>query len=313
MSSSKKGEAQLVEKQTNTIIRQFAEYVVFFVCFCLFFASPMLAVEKSYQIKILIEFCLAHFEIPIVLIGLYLVLVFAIPSTISGKGFNLRHMWAYWNLFLSFFSIIGVSRTVPTLIGAVQTHGLQYSMCHPAQEWFLGPAPNAAGFWVALFIFSKVPELIDTVFLVLQKKPVIFLHWFHHVTVLFYCWYAFANWTSAGLWFAAMNYSVHSMMYFYYFLSISGYRRLTKPVAPLVTVIQITQMAVGSAVTIATTIYKYQGVPCGVTVTTCYLGCAMYLSYLVLFAILFYNLYLNPEGKHARKPNKVAADKQKSS
>ena len=39
------------------------------------------------------------------------------------------------------------------------------------------------GLWVGLFIFSKIPELLDTVFLVLQKKRVIFLHWFHHVTV----------------------------------------------------------------------------------------------------------------------------------
>ena len=31
-------------------------------------------------------------------------------------------------------------------------------------------------------LISKIPELVDTAFLVIQKKPVIFLHWFHHVT-----------------------------------------------------------------------------------------------------------------------------------
>ena len=37
---------------------------------------------------------------------------------------------------------------------------------------------------VDLVISSQIPELLDTVFLVLQKKRVIFLHWFHHVTVM---------------------------------------------------------------------------------------------------------------------------------
>lgn len=59
---------------------------------------------------------------------------------------------------------------------------------------------------------------VDTVFLVLRKREVIFLHWFHHVTVLLYCWHAYHHSVAAGLWFATMNYSVHSIMYLYYFM-----------------------------------------------------------------------------------------------
>ncbi len=44
----------------------------------------------------------------------------------------------------------------------------------------------------------KIPELIDTVFIVLRKKPLIFLHWYHHVTVVLYCWHSFAQRSSAG-------------------------------------------------------------------------------------------------------------------
>ena len=155
-------------------------------------------------------------------------IVFYVPEYIK-TGLPLRRLWAYWNLLLSVFSIMGAYRTVPYLASHILEHGFTYTTCHDSQKWFLRhDEPNPCGFWVTLFIYSKIPELVDTVFLVFQKKPVIFLHWFHHVTVLLYCWHAFSNWTASGLWFVAMNFSVHSIMYFYYFLAISGYKGLSK-------------------------------------------------------------------------------------
>ena len=228
-------------------------------------------------------------------------IVFYIPDYIK-KGFPLRTLWAYWNLLLSVFSIMGAYRTVPYLISHLLENGFTYTTCHDSQKWFLRhDEPNPCGFWVTLFIYSKIPELVDTVFLVLQKKPVIFLHWFHHVTVLLYCWHAFANWTASGLWFVSMNFSVHSIMYFYYFLSISGYKALSKPMAPLITTIQLAQMIVGTLVMLNVRRTIKSGAECFVINSNYKLGLAMYLSYFCLFAVLFYNLYLKEGGKHAKK------------
>ena len=36
---------------------------------------------------------------------------------------------------------------------------------------------------------------------------------YHHITVLLFCWHSYATESSTGLYFVAMNYSVHAIMY----------------------------------------------------------------------------------------------------
>ena len=104
--------------------------------------------------------------------------------------------------------------------------------------------------------------------------------------------------------FVSMNFTVHSIMYFYYFLAIAGYKSLAKPMAPLITTIQLVQMIVGSIVMINVWSVKKDGGECFVIPANYKLGLAMYLSYFCLFAVLFYNLYLKEGGKHAKKAKK---------
>ena len=106
------------------------------------------------------------------------------------------------------------------------------------------------GFFVALFIYSKLAELFDTLWLLLRKSPVILLHWYHHVTVLLYCWHSYSMRIGSGLWFASMNYTVHSIMYFYFGLTQCGPkgRRIAKKFSIAVTLLQLAQMVMGIAV-----------------------------------------------------------------
>jgi elongation of very long chain fatty acids protein 6 len=97
---------------------------------------------------------------------------------------------ALWNLLLATFSFVGAVRTMPFLLNTIYRRGVYHSVCSPPLTHY-GEGPVAL--WVTLFIFSKVPELIDTVFIVLRKKPLIFLHWYHHITVLLFCWHAFGT------------------------------------------------------------------------------------------------------------------------
>jgi len=201
------------------------------------------------------------------------------------EPFGLQRSLAAWNLFLSVFSFIGAIRTAPFLLNSIVHRGFYHSVCAPAVPHY-GHGPE--GFWVTIFILSKVPELLDTLFIVLRKKPLIFLHWYHHITVLLFCWHAYATLSSSGLYFVAMNYSVHAIMYFYYFLTAIGYRPKW---ALLVTVMQLSQMVFGVIVCIASIYYMRSGAKCYVDPDNLKWAVIMYSSYFALFLKFFLERY----------------------
>lgn len=151
-----------------------------------------------------------------------------------------------------------------------------------------------------MFALSKVPELGDTVFIILRKQPLIFLHWYHHITVLLYTWYAYKEYTSSARWFVVMNYCVHSLMYTYFALRAMG-KRPPKVSAMMVTSLQIIQMIVGSLVNIWSLQYINAGQPCKVSHLNIKLSLLMYLSYFALFLRFFIKAYIQSEASKKEK------------
>jgi len=217
-----------------------------------------------------------------VVVALYLVSLWGgIEYMKSRKPFDLRGPLALWNLVLAVFSFIGMIRLVPWLLVTLKTFGWSYTLCRAAIPMY-GNGP--CGLWVLLFIYSKYAELLDTAFLVLRKKKVSFLHWYHHCSVLMYCWHASGWETPTGIYFVAMNYSVHAIMYFYYFLA--GVCKRPPKWAFFVTVLQLSQMAVGIVVTVSHLSIMISGNVHNCDGHTANLNAAlgMYASYFALFA-----------------------------
>jgi elongation of very long chain fatty acids protein 6 len=150
---------------------------------------------------------------------------------------------------------------------------------------------KVSGFWTWMFVLSKLPELGDTVFIVLRKQPLIFLHWYHHITVLLYSWYSYSEYTASARWFIVMNYVVHSVMYTYYALRAMG-RHPPKWLAMIITTSQLAQMVVGCLVNTWAYQIMQAGEECHVSLTNIKLSLTMYFSYFVLFARFFYKAYL---------------------
>ena len=148
-----------------------------------------------------------------------------------------------------------------------------------------------------IFIFTLNRELIDTFFIIIHKKPLIFLHWYHHISVLLYVWHAAYGLTNpVSPLFAAMNYGVHAMMYGYYFLKAVG--KKPKWMNPMyITSAQIIQMVAGIVAT-SFGIYFYienqlsirRGMEdtCTVNGASLVAATVMYGSYLALFVQFFH-------------------------
>lgn len=193
------------------------------------------------------EYMALHWEVPIVLSGLYLVLCFAGQRYMATRksAFDLRLPLASWSLFLGVFSLAGSLRTVPPLVHIMRTDGWHTLVCGDTrQDWVID---NPAGFWTFVFCVSKIPELLDTAFIVARRKSLITLHWYHHFTVMLFCWQSWTFISLNGLVFAAMNLTVHTIMYVFYCLTALGFR--PNKFSMMITLIQILQMVVGTAVT----------------------------------------------------------------
>jgi len=267
------------------------------------------------------EWMIQHSYIPVVLTVVYLVLTFGIQAALKNrKGWDheLRMPLVIWSILLAVFSVAGSLRTVPMMVKIISERGVMHLVCGDTRdEWLVG---NPAGFWTLWFCLSKIPELLDTAFIVLRKKPLITLHWYHHFTVMLFCWQAWASCTLNGLIFAAMNLTVHAVMYTFYALTAYGLRPTSYAI--FITLGQILQMVVGTAVTAFVVMDKIvwhpvqtvdfslkvpewftritpqpDGGECHVSSGNALAGLIMYGSYLLFFVHFFVQAYCLPGGK----------------
>lgn len=211
--------------------------------------------------------------------ALYLPVIVGLRYYMSArKPYSLKGPLFAWNAALAGLSMVMLYRMWAYVVNLWSMYGFHDSLClnrhyglHEGTSWAF-----------AMMGYSKVAELVDTVFLVLRRKPVMLLHWYHHLTVLLYVWYSqVAAQTNAHIVFTVMNCFVHSLMYSYYAAAAIG---IFFPFPQLLTVLQILQMVVG-------TYTVYASGACPEHSGLWWAGIIMYLSYFALFTKFFYEKY----------------------
>ena len=131
----------------------------------------------------------------------------------------------------------------------------------------------------------------------IHKKKLIFLHWYHHITVLLYCWHSYVTKSPPGIFFVVMNYTVHAIMYFYYFLMAAKLKpKFINPI--FITAAQISQMFIGVAVTCLGFYYYKTDPNCQIEAENNTAAFVMYGSYLFLFLQFFVGRYAGDNNKN---------------
>jgi len=230
----------------------------------------------------------------------YMVVIFTIKQIMSNrKAFEILTPLRLWNLWLAVFSIAGSLVTSFALVQEIQKNGLVSSYTR-ALDFFEG----TSGLWTFLFCMSKLAELGDTIFVVLRKKPLLFLHWYHHVATLNYGLMSYIDKTAFNTWIVWLNFSVHAVMYSYYFLAACGIR-LPAWFSRMLTTSQITQFLITLVILAHVGLKMLLGHKVD-TSPTSYIFCLlMEISYVVLFGNFFYHSYIKGGGKKFQKEKKV--------
>jgi len=254
------------------------------------YTTEMFEFERKFDTDAFLDWNVHNWTLSFWYAAFYVLVIFSAKYYMASRPrFELRVPLIIWSGLLAAFSIAGAARTVPEAVYILRHQGWSHSLC--SSSYFNGPT----AFWAYTFVISKAYELGDTVFIVFRKQPLVFLHWYHHITVMIYVWYSYSDHTAPGRWFCFMNYTVHSFMYTYY--TVRALRiQVPKFINIFVTSIQIMQMMMGLVINISTYVYKSRGLYCQQSYENMRYSFLMYLSYFFLFCHFFYKSYLKPKG-----------------
>ncbi|KAK4909377.1 Fatty acyl-CoA elongase/Polyunsaturated fatty acid specific elongation enzyme [Elasticomyces elasticus] len=182
--------------------------------------------------------------------------------------------------------MLHLEQLIPTLV----RNGTFYAICDYNGGW----TPPL------LKYLTKYLELLDTVFLFLKKKPLTFLHTYHHGATALLCYTQLLGHTAVFGVPIVLKLTVHVVMYWYYFQSARGIRIWWKK---YITMLQNIQFVIdlGFIYFASYTYFSASYFPWLPTARVCageefaaFAGMAIITSYLVLFIGFYISTYKKP-------------------
>jgi len=243
-------------------------------------------------------------------IVIYLSTIFGLREFMRDRQpLKLTFLFQLHNLLLTSGSALLLAVMVEEITPIVWNHGLFYGICGYG-AW----TPRLEFYYIINYYF-KYFELLDTVFLALKKKPLAFLHVFHHSATALLCFTQLNGRTSVSWVPITINLAVHVLMYYYYWATAGGRKIWWKK---YLTTMQITQFIIDLFVVyfaaycyFASTYFPGQfPTPgtCAGEEHAAIFGCGLLTSYLFLFIDFYVRTYKGGSTKKSTSKPIAAKD-----
>lgn len=238
----------------------------------------------------------------------YYVTVFAGREFMKNREpFKLNGLFMMHNLILTIISGVLLALFTEQLVPTIASNGVFYAICDHRGGW---TAPLVTLYY--LNYLTKYVELLDTIFMVLKKKPLTFLHTYHHGATALLCYTQLIGLTAVSWVPITLNLTVHVVMYWYYFQAARGVRIWWKK---WITRLQIAQFVIdlGFVYFASYTYFSSTYFPKLPTAGQCageefaaFAGMGILSSYLLLFISFYFATYKknNAKGGRGRKKSR---------
>ncbi|CAL8097183.1 unnamed protein product [Orchesella dallaii] len=225
-----------------------------------------------------------YWKFPFVICAIYLSIVFGIQAFMKNReAYKLRRVLIIWNLTMAAINLMGFLRQAPELYEILnKPDGIHRSLC--VREELNQPAAT----WGLYFCLSKFIFLGDTVLIVLTKRPLLFIYWYHHVVAVLISWQIFPDSEPICRWIGSSNFFVLAVMYFYFALKAMNFK-LPRTAGLTIAILHVIEMFIGTATQIYTAREIVKGRECARTVNSIKWSMIPHISLLFFFGKLLFN------------------------